>query len=111
MKFKYKILIISLVLILTLSISMVSANENTSDMKSIVEQDTSTVSINNTMVDNVANTQNTNDDGGVNDALQSNEDSSNIDKLSNTKQQSLGANFDDLQTEINNHYRGLNFFC
>jgi len=104
LKFKYKILIISLVLILTLSISMVSANENTSDMKSIVEQDTSTVSINNTMVDNVANTQNTNDDGGVNDALQSNEDSSNIDKLSNTKQQSLGANFDDLQTEINNHY-------
>jgi len=79
MNFKSKILIISLLLILALSISAVCAGENTSDVQSTVEQNTSAVPA-------------TDESGGI-DSSNSNYDSGNDVIGADSSKEELGATY------------------
>jgi len=89
MNFNSKILIISLILIFAISFSAVSANENISDVQNAVEQNTSTVSI---------------DDVNTVDSVNSNQvDENNLGSADVQNKVSAGeyGTFTELQNEIN----------
>jgi len=91
MNFNSKILIISLILIFAITVSAVSANENISDVQSNVEQNTSTVSI---------------DDVNTVDSVNSNQvDENNLGSAESSDKVSAGeyGTFTELQSLINNN--------
>ena len=105
MNFNSKILIISLILIFAISVSAVSANEDISDVQNAVEQNTSTVSI---------------DDVNTVDSINSNQvDENNLGSAEGQDKVSAGeyGTFTELQNLIDNNdvvnlttARNLRFF-